>query len=85
MMPKLYNGFKIWRKYERFEKVLSEEKAQRMWAFVKDPSKNDEKIDRIASLEQVRRSSADDRTHLIKPKVKENYAQASGKLHHPNY
>jgi Rps23 Pro-64 3,4-dihydroxylase Tpa1-like proline 4-hydroxylase len=25
-----------------------------MWAFVKDPSKNDEHIDRIASIEQVR-------------------------------
>ena len=41
-------------KYEIFEKILSEEKAQRMWAFVKDPSKNDENIDRIASIEQVR-------------------------------
>ncbi len=41
-------------KYERFEKLLSEEKANRMWAFVKDPSKNDENIDRIASIEQVR-------------------------------
>lgn len=41
-------------KYERFEKILSEEKANRMWAFVKDPSKNDENIDRIASIEQVR-------------------------------
>ncbi len=43
-------------KYEQFEKVLSAEKAQRMWAFVKDPSKNDENIDRIASIEQVRGS-----------------------------
>jgi len=41
-------------KYEQFEKVLSEEKASRMWLFVKDPSKNDENIDRIASIEQVR-------------------------------
>lgn len=41
-------------KYEQFEKVLSEEKANRMWAFVKDSSKNDENIDRIASFEQVR-------------------------------
>jgi len=40
-------------KYEQFEKVLSKEKASRMWAFVKDPSKNDENIDRIASMEQV--------------------------------
>lgn len=41
-------------KYEQFEKILTEEKANRMWAFVKDPSKNDENIDRIASIEQVR-------------------------------
>ncbi len=41
-------------KYEQFEKILPEEKANRMWAFVKDPSKNDENIDRIASIEQVR-------------------------------
>lgn len=41
-------------KYEQFEKILSEEKANRMWAFVKDPSKNDENIDRIASIAQVR-------------------------------
>ena len=41
-------------KYEQFEKVLPQEKAERMWAFVKDPSKNDETIDRIASIEQVR-------------------------------
>ncbi len=40
-------------KYEEFEKVLSQEKAERMWVFVKDPSKNDETIDRIASIEQV--------------------------------
>ena len=40
-------------KYEQFEKILSEEKANRMWAFVKDPSKNDENIDRMASIEQV--------------------------------
>ena len=41
-------------KYDQFEKILSEEKANRMWAFVKDPSKNDENIDRIASIAQVR-------------------------------
>jgi pimeloyl-ACP methyl ester carboxylesterase len=40
-------------KYEQFEKVLSEEHANRMWASVKDPSKNDENIDRVASIEQV--------------------------------
>jgi len=41
-------------KFEQFEKILSEEKANRMWAFIKDPSKNDENIDRIASIAQVR-------------------------------
>jgi pimeloyl-ACP methyl ester carboxylesterase len=41
-------------KYERFEKILSEEPANRMWASLKDPSKNDESIDRIASIKQVR-------------------------------
>ena len=41
-------------KYDQFKKILSEEKANRMWAFVKDPSKNDENIDRIASIAQVR-------------------------------
>lgn len=41
-------------KYEHFEKVLSEEKASCMWLFVKDPSKNDESIDCIACIEQVR-------------------------------
>jgi pimeloyl-ACP methyl ester carboxylesterase len=40
-------------KYARFEKVLSDEQARRMWASVKDPSKNDENIDRMASIEQV--------------------------------
>ena len=40
-------------KFEQFEKILSEEKAKRMWAFIKDPSKNDENIDRMASIEQV--------------------------------
>ncbi len=48
-------------KYDQFEKILTEEKANRMWAFVKDPSRNDENIDRIASIEQVRskRTSCD--------------------------
>jgi len=41
-------------KYERFAKILPEEKTDRMWAFAKDPSKNDENIDRVASIEQVR-------------------------------
>jgi pimeloyl-ACP methyl ester carboxylesterase len=40
-------------KYEQFEKIFSEERANRMWASVKDPSKNDENIDRIASIKQV--------------------------------
>jgi len=40
-------------KYEQFKKILSEERANRMWASVKDPSKNDENIDRIASIKQV--------------------------------
>jgi pimeloyl-ACP methyl ester carboxylesterase len=41
-------------KYEQFEKILSKERVIRMWASVKDPSKNDENIDRIASIKQVR-------------------------------
>jgi hypothetical protein len=41
-------------KYEQFEKVLSAEQASRMWVSVKDPSKNDENIDRMTSIEQVR-------------------------------
>jgi pimeloyl-ACP methyl ester carboxylesterase len=45
-------------KYERFEKILSEEQANRMWVSIKDPSKNDENIDRIASMEQVHSKQA---------------------------
>jgi pimeloyl-ACP methyl ester carboxylesterase len=41
-------------KYELFEKILSAEGADRMWASVKDPSRNDENIDRIACIGQVR-------------------------------
>jgi pimeloyl-ACP methyl ester carboxylesterase len=41
-------------KYTHFEKVLPEERASRMWASIKDPSKNDEQIDRMVSIEQVR-------------------------------
>jgi pimeloyl-ACP methyl ester carboxylesterase len=41
-------------KYEQFEKILSAEGADRMWASVKDPSRNDENIDRIACIGQVR-------------------------------
>ena len=40
-------------KYGQFEKLLSEERSKRMWASVKDPSKNAENIDRIASILQV--------------------------------
>jgi pimeloyl-ACP methyl ester carboxylesterase len=40
-------------KYEQFAKILSDEHAKRMWASLRDPSKNDENIDRIASIEQV--------------------------------
>ena len=43
-------------KYARYEKILSEERAARMWASVKNPSRNDENIDRIASIQQVRRN-----------------------------
>ena len=41
-------------KYERFAEIQTEEQNIRMWAAVKDPAKNDEGIDRIASIEQVR-------------------------------
>jgi pimeloyl-ACP methyl ester carboxylesterase len=41
-------------KYARFEAILPEERAARMWASVRDPSKNDENIDRMASIQQVR-------------------------------
>jgi pimeloyl-ACP methyl ester carboxylesterase len=40
-------------KYEQFEKILSAGRAIRMWEFVRDPSKNDENIDRMASIAQV--------------------------------
>jgi pimeloyl-ACP methyl ester carboxylesterase len=40
-------------KYERFAQVLSDERAQRMWASIEDPAKNDECIDRMASIAQV--------------------------------
>jgi pimeloyl-ACP methyl ester carboxylesterase len=40
-------------KYARFEQILPGDRAARMWASVKDPSKNDENIDRIASIAQV--------------------------------
>ena len=40
-------------RYEHFEKVLSEELINRMWASAKDPARNDEKIDRLASIAQI--------------------------------
>jgi pimeloyl-ACP methyl ester carboxylesterase len=40
-------------KYTQFEKILSAERAGRMWASVKDPSKNDENIDRMTSIAQI--------------------------------
>lgn len=43
-------------KSARFEKLLPEEHANRMWAFLKDPSKNEENIDRMASIAQVKRT-----------------------------
>jgi pimeloyl-ACP methyl ester carboxylesterase len=43
-------------KYAQFEKILSPEQTDRMWASIKDPSKNDEHIDRITSIAQVRSS-----------------------------
>lgn len=41
-------------RYDHFEKVLSAELIQRMWASVKDPYLNDEKINRLASIAQIR-------------------------------
>jgi len=38
----------------QFEKVLSAERAGRTWASVKDPSKNNGYIDRVASIAQVK-------------------------------
>lgn len=43
-------------KYEQFARIQTEEQNVRMWAAVKDPAKNDEHIDRIASFEQVHAS-----------------------------
>lgn len=40
-------------KYKQFAKVLNEEQTVRMWSAVMDPARNDEWIDRIASIEQV--------------------------------
>lgn len=43
-------------KYARFAQILPAEKAQSMWAAIKDPSKNDEAIDRLESIAQVSRT-----------------------------
>ncbi len=40
--------------YNYLKVTLPDNPAINMWLFVKDPSKNDENIDRIASIEQVR-------------------------------
>jgi pimeloyl-ACP methyl ester carboxylesterase len=40
-------------KYEHFAQVLPADRAERMWASIKDPTKNDECIDRMASIAQV--------------------------------
>ena len=40
-------------RYERFAQVMTEEQTQRMWVSFKDPTKNDECIDRVASIAQV--------------------------------
>jgi pimeloyl-ACP methyl ester carboxylesterase len=45
-------------KYARFEKLLSEERANRMWEFVRDPSKNDENIDRMVSIHKFKTPNA---------------------------
>lgn len=44
-------------KYNHFEKVLSAELIDRMWAAEKDPLLNNEKIDRMTSYAQVRAAS----------------------------
>jgi pimeloyl-ACP methyl ester carboxylesterase len=41
-------------KYERFASIQTEEQNARMWTAVKDPARNDEQIDRIASIKQMR-------------------------------
>ena len=81
-------------KYERFEKVLSDERAQRMWAAVLDPSKNDEHIDRAASIQQVQstrdalysfplivltRADVTDELHLIETSLQADFLKLSTK------
>jgi pimeloyl-ACP methyl ester carboxylesterase len=43
-------------KYEHFARVMSADRAARMWSNLQDPQTNDERIDRLTSLEQVRRA-----------------------------
>jgi pimeloyl-ACP methyl ester carboxylesterase len=52
-------------KYDRFAQVLPQEQAERMWAVVRDPTKNDEHIDRITSIAQVRDSRSSFKFPLI--------------------
>lgn len=49
-------------KYEEFAKVLDEERTARMWAAVREPARNDEHIDRLASIEQIH---ANQRVHCF--------------------
>lgn len=46
-------------KFWHFEKFLPEDRIARMWNAVKDPAKNDENIDRIASVEQLKNIQRD--------------------------
>jgi pimeloyl-ACP methyl ester carboxylesterase len=41
-------------KYAQFTRSMPPEQAERMWASVKDPAKNDENIDRLASIAQLK-------------------------------
>lgn len=52
-------------RYEHFEKALSEELINRMWAAAQDPSQNDERIDRLTSIAQVRAAKQGFRFPLI--------------------
>ena len=52
-------------KFWHFEKFLPEDRIARMWAAVRDPSKNDENIDRIASIEQLKSVQQDFNFPLI--------------------
>ncbi len=52
-------------KFWHFEKFLPEDRIARMWAAVRDPAKNDENIDRIASIEQLKSVQQDFNFPLI--------------------